>query len=171
MTRFRLRTTVLLGIGIVVLAIAAPLLVVAQATPEPAASPAAGDDAALIQMGEEIYTGVCIACHQAAGRGIEGIYPALAGNPFVTLEDPRPVVETVLYGRGGMPRFGGIYSDEQIAGVVSYIRNAWGNRASVVTPDYVAQVRAEVEAGPEATPVSPSEGQQPEAAGATPPSE
>jgi mono/diheme cytochrome c family protein len=157
----------MLGIAILVAGLAAPLFVFAQATPEPDAP----DEAALIERGEEIYAGVCIACHQAEGAGIEGIYPALAGNPLVTLEDPKVVVETVLYGRGGMPRFGDIYSDEDIAAVVSYIRNAWGNQAPPVMPDQAAEIRAAFEASPEATPQSPSTGQEPDEAGATPETE
>jgi cytochrome c6 len=171
MTRFRLRSTVLLGIVIVTLAISAPILVIAQSTPEPSASPAASDEAALIEMGESLYAGVCLACHQAEGAGVDDIYPALAGDPLVTLDDPRVVVQTILFGRGGMPRFNSTFSDEQIAGVASYIRNSFGNSAPAVSPEFVAQVRAEIEAGPEATPAVPEGGQDPESAEATPPVE
>lgn len=94
-----------------------------------------------IQQGAIIYSTVCVACHQATGQGIEGAFPALAGNEFV-LGDPAEVVKLPLHGRGGMPNFGGELSDEEIAAVVSYIRNSWGNEASVVEPELVTQVRS-----------------------------
>ncbi len=103
----------------------------------------------LLAVGEDIYANVCAACHQPQGEGIDGIYPALAGNPLVTLEDPQPVTQVVLAGRGGMPRFADAYTDEQIAGIVSYIRTAWGNAASEVDPATVAEIRASTEDVPE----------------------
>jgi mono/diheme cytochrome c family protein len=108
----------------------------------------------LIQQGESIYSNVCIACHQPDGMGIPGIYPALNGNPLITLEDPTYFISTVLTGRGGMPPFEGIYSDEEIAGVVSFVRANWENAAPAVSPDQVAAIRADIEGTPvpEATP-------------------
>lgn len=101
-----------------------------------------------IQQGAVIYSTLCVACHQAAGQGVEGAFPALAGNEFV-LGDPAEVVKLPLYGRGGMPNFGGELSDEEIAAVVSYIRNSWGNEAGVVEPGLVTRVRSgEVEEAP-----------------------
>jgi mono/diheme cytochrome c family protein len=143
MARFRLRSSVLLGVIIVALAISAPIFVIAQtATPQPGASPGAAGDAQLIQEGEQIYGETCIHCHQAGGVGVPNSVPALAGNPFVTMPDPQRVVQRVLFGREKMPAFADTYNDEQIAAVVSYIRNTWGNQASTVSPAYVAEVRA-----------------------------
>lgn len=118
-------------------------------------------DAALVALGEELYNNTCIACHQPAGEGVEGYYPALAGNPFVTLEDPNPVIQTVLAGRGGMPAFRNIYSDEEVAAVVSYVRQAWENDAGPVSPEQVAAVRVEVvtvQTPEPGTPVAPEAG-------------
>lgn len=106
----------------------------------PAASPASTDQLA---MGEKIFGNVCIACHQPGGVGVTGIFPNLAGNPLITVEDPTYVITTVLNGRGGMPRFAGTYNDEQIAAVVTYIRGSWGNTGAPVTAEQVAKVRAE----------------------------
>ncbi|HXF60050.1 MAG TPA: cytochrome c, partial [Caldilineaceae bacterium] len=78
----------------------------------------------LISMGEQVYTTNCASCHQPNGQG-SGAYPALSGNPFVTAEDSTQVIQTVVQGRGQMPAFGNSLSSEQIAAVVSYIRNAW----------------------------------------------
>jgi cytochrome c6 len=126
------------------------------ATPSPGASTIGEAD--LMTTGADIFGSVCIACHQAGGKGVEGIYPALAGNPLVTLDDPTVVIQTVLTGRGGMPTFAGIYDDEQLAGVITYIRGSFGNTASPVTPEQVAAVRFSLFGGGEAaTPVaSPS---------------
>lgn len=130
-----------------------------------AGTPDAGtpDAAALIAIGDEIYNSVCVTCHQPGGVGVDPYYPALAGNPFVTLEDPQPPIRTVLQGRGGMPQFRTIYSDEEIAGVLSYVRQSWGNNAGPVSPEQVAAVRAMVVA----TPV-PAAGTPDPAAAATP---
>ena len=72
--------------------------------------------------------------------GLGGAYPQLAGNDFV-MGDPDPVIDLVLRGRGGMPPFGGQLNDQQIAAVISYIRNTWDNEAPVVQPEEVSAVR------------------------------
>lgn len=118
-----------------------------EGTPE--ATPEGTPEVNLLALGEEVFTNVCSACHQPQGEGIEGIYPALAGNQFVTLEDPQPVIEVVLTGRGGMPRFGDSYTNEEIAGIISYIRTAWENDASEVDPSTVEEVRESIEDGAE----------------------
>jgi mono/diheme cytochrome c family protein len=108
----------------------------------------------LIEEGERIYTNVCIACHQPDGKGIEGIYLPLNGNPLVTSEDPTYLISTVLTGRGGMPPFEGIYSDEEIAAITSFVRQNWENEAPAVSVEQVAAIRADLEAtpAPDATP-------------------
>jgi cytochrome c6 len=82
----------------------------------------------------------CAACHQPDGKGIEGAFPALAGNPFVK-GDPAAVIGVVLKGRGGMPAFEADLEDEAIAGAISYVRGAWGNGANAVTAADVAAAR------------------------------
>jgi mono/diheme cytochrome c family protein len=94
-----------------------------------------------VNTGGMIYINECATCHIEDGTGSDEIFPALAQNPFVTSEDPEPVIEIVLHGRGAMPPFAERLDDESIAAVVSYIRNAWGNEASLVTPAEVGQVR------------------------------
>lgn len=108
-------------------------------------SSATPDADELITQGEEIYMNVCIACHQPDGNGIEGFYLPLNNNPLVTLEDPTYLITTVLNGRGGMPRFDTTYSDEEIAAITSYVRQAWDNEADPVSIDEVEKVRAEIE--------------------------
>jgi mono/diheme cytochrome c family protein len=108
---------------------------------------------ALAQDGATTFSQSCAACHQPQGQGIPGAFPALAKNPFVQ-GPPNQVAHVILNGRGGMPKFSGDLSDDQIAAVATYIRSAWGNKAGPVTPSVVT---AERNAG--ALP-PPSEGQQ-----------
>lgn len=91
------------------------------------------DPQALIQSGKPLYEQNCARCHQASGAGKPNQYPRLAGNPIVTLEDPIPVIKTVVYGQGAMPEFGDQLDPDQIAEILSYIRNAWGNQAPAVS--------------------------------------
>jgi hypothetical protein len=76
----------------------------------------------------------------------------LNGNPLITNEDPTYFISTVLTGRGGMPPFEGIYSDEEIAAVTTFVRQNWENEAPAVSVDQVAAIRAELEATPAAEP-------------------
>jgi len=90
--------------------------------------------------GEKVYAATCVACHQASGQGSPAVKaPALAGNNFVTAE-PGPI-DTVLNGRPNtaMQAFGKQLSDTEIAAVITYVRNSWGNKASDVQP---AEVKA-----------------------------
>jgi glucose/arabinose dehydrogenase/mono/diheme cytochrome c family protein len=109
-------------------------------TPEVDETPAADveDESALIQQGQTVFSNQCTACHGAQGQA--GIGPGMADNQFVTQADPEPVIDIVVHGRGQMPGFGDSLSNEQIAAVVSYIRNSFGNDASVVSPEEVAEV-------------------------------
>lgn len=75
----------------------------------------------------------CARCHQAGGEGYRGVYPALNENPLVTLEDPQPMLEIILDGRGGMPGFRGSLTDAEIAQIASYVRGAWENDARAIT--------------------------------------
>jgi len=86
----------------------------------------------LIQQGEQIYS-----CHHPDGSGYRNLFPTLAGNPLVTLHDPIPIVQVILDGRGSMPAFRGQLTSEEVAAVLTYIRNAWGNQASAVPPRQV----------------------------------
>ena len=112
-----------------------------------AAKPAAKDDgkplpvAELVSRGEKIYATTCVACHQANGSGLAAMKaPALAGNKTVTGAEP-PVIDTVLNGRPGtaMAPFKDQFSDAEIAAVITYVRNSWGNKASDVQ---AAEVKA-----------------------------
>jgi len=91
-------------------------------------------EAERVEAGREVFMNNCARCHQHDGEGFDPIYPALVGNPIVTLHDPDPTIAIVVDGSGGMPGFRHDLDLEELAQVVSYIRAAWGNDASAVTP-------------------------------------
>jgi mono/diheme cytochrome c family protein len=129
---------------------AVPVITVAAGAPAAAAGAAAGGGAAAAPAGDQIYAQNCVSCHAAKGQGLAGAFPPLAGNPYVT-GDPNKVIGTVLNGltgpvqvngatfNGAMPAWKGKLSAAEIAAVITYIRNSWGNKASPVT---TAQVQA-----------------------------
>jgi mono/diheme cytochrome c family protein len=79
------------------------------------------------QDGESLYQAICQSCHMSAGQGAQGagMYPALAGN--ARLASAQYPVYTVLHGRKGMPAFGAMLSDDQVAAVANYLRTHLGN--------------------------------------------
>jgi cytochrome c6 len=99
----------------------------------------------LVRQGQKVFEDNCADCHRLNGKGLPGTFPAHDGNPFV-VGDPRPVIATVLNGRKGnmgqMPTWKDKLDDTQIAAVISFIRQAWSNRAPAVTPAMVAAVRS-----------------------------
>jgi cytochrome c oxidase subunit 2 len=97
--------------------------------------------------GEKIYAGNCVACHQATGMGLPGTFPALSGSKLVTGPKDAPIA-VVLNGvvKNGKPTamtaFGKQLSDVDIAAVITYTRNSWGNKVGdMVTPDEVKAAR------------------------------
>jgi cytochrome c6 len=93
-----------------------------------------------MSQGAMLFQNNCAACHQGDGSGA-GPFPALSGNAFVTVEPPEPLIRLVITGRGGMPRFGNALSNNQLAAVLTYVRNSWGNSAPAVSAEQVQQVR------------------------------
>jgi cytochrome c oxidase cbb3-type subunit 2 len=117
-----------------------------------------------ITSGKEIYMkaapggGMCFTCHQTTGLGLAGQFPPLAGSEWV-LGDKPTLIKIAMFGLMGpikvkgtdytlaMPPPGippGSLTDQQIADVLTYIRNEWGNSASAVSPAEVATVRSSV---------------------------
>ncbi|MCZ4338332.1 cytochrome c oxidase subunit II [Shewanella colwelliana] len=84
----------------------------------------------LMAMGEKVYLTSCVACHQATGTGLPGAFPSLVGSPVIT----GPVsdhLDIVINGKAGtaMQAFGALLTPQQLAAVVTYERNAWGNNS------------------------------------------
>jgi mono/diheme cytochrome c family protein len=92
--------------------------------------------------GEELYNNVCRGCHMMDARGATGAgsYPSLAANP--NLEAAGYPVTLVVHGRRGMPPFGDMMNDAQVAAVVNYLRTHFGNNYSdAVTAQDVSDAR------------------------------
>lgn len=96
-----------------------------------------------MSMGKSAYNTHCVSCHQADGSGIQGTFPALADSPVAT-GDIDQLLAVVLEGKGMMPAFGQDenISDESLAAVITYVRNAFGNESEdVVRPEAIAELR------------------------------
>jgi len=105
----------------------------------------------LMSQGETVYNTYCSSCHQVNGAGIPPVFPALAGSPMATQETGRTDhINTVLYGKAGtaMSAFGAVLSPSDLAAVITYERNAWGNDSGDrVQP---AEIKTVLEGGNEA---------------------
>jgi mono/diheme cytochrome c family protein len=119
------------------------------AVPEPVA--VAASDAAMVS-GKRLYEVSCAACHGATGEGVAGLFPALAGSAVVQSAEPVTLIGVVLNGghavatasavtAPGMPAFGWQLPDDQVAAIVTYIRNSWGNAAAPVDAAAVGSAR------------------------------
>ena len=97
--------------------------------------------AELMTKGAAVYAANCVACHQANGKGVPGAFPALDGSKLVT-GPADPQLALVLNGKTGtaMPAWKQL-SDTDIAAVVTYTRNSWGNKAGDVLPAAVKVAR------------------------------
>ena len=92
---------------------------------------------------EKLYATHCSTCHQANGKGLPGAFPALAGSPIAT-GPAAGHIDIVLNGKPGtaMLAYGPQLSNEEIAAIITYERNAWGNDVGdVVTPEDVQAAR------------------------------
>ncbi|MDA9764620.1 MAG: cytochrome c [Opitutales bacterium] len=106
-----------------------------------------------IALGEKIYMTNCMACHQVTGQGMPGAFPPLAGSDWAG-KDPDMLARIVIAGIQGpimvsgteynsiMAPLGAMLSDEDIANVLTYVRQAWGNDYPAVDASVVAEARA-----------------------------
>lgn len=101
------------------------------------------DMASLMEQGEKVYTTSCVACHQAGGQGIPGVFPAITGSAVAT-GDVAAHLDTIVNGRSGtaMQAFAGQLNDADIAAVTTYQRNGLGNSVGdMVQPSDVKALR------------------------------
>lgn len=86
------------------------------------------DIAEASKFGEEVYNGKCAACHQVSGEGLPPMFPALKGSKIVSVKDQlQTQIGIVNNGKNAMPAWKGVLSPKEMAAVISYTRNAWGN--------------------------------------------
>jgi len=82
----------------------------------------------LMTQGKKVYDTACVACHQANGEGLPPMFPALKGSKIAIEKQNIPVhINNIINGKNTMPAFGKQLSMSEIAAVVTYERNAWGN--------------------------------------------
>jgi mono/diheme cytochrome c family protein len=102
--------------------------------------------------GAQAYLDNCAACHRPDGRGYEGVFPPLAGNPAVVDDNPLSVARIALGGartavtsrtpaQFTMPGFADRLDDQEMAQLLTYVRTSWGNHAAPVSRAKVADVR------------------------------
>jgi mono/diheme cytochrome c family protein len=141
--------------------VVAKLQAAAGPAPAPAAAPAAPAAASNVfvkasdeqmKRGAAVYARTCIACHQPTGLGLPPVFPPLANAPIVA-GNPELPVKFILQGLMGpitvngmtynsmMPPVAGV-SDADIADVLTYVRQSFGNQANAVTADQVKAIRA-----------------------------
>jgi mono/diheme cytochrome c family protein len=107
---------------------------------------------AMVKQGAAIYEKHCADCHQPDGTGVPRVYPPLAKNRSILMSHPNNPIRMVLVGgfppstEGnprpyGMPPFAYDLSDQEVAAVVTYIRQSWGNSAAPVSPIEVGASR------------------------------
>ena len=107
--------------------------------------PLTPDEQHRFNAGQEVYRNICITCHQPDGRGQDKVAPPLIGSELA-LAAPDIPARILLQGKEGpiglMPPVGSVLNDDQIAGVLTYIRREWGQPGTPVDPATVAGVRA-----------------------------
>jgi cytochrome c oxidase subunit 2 len=96
----------------------------------------------LAARGEKVYGANCAACHQATGKGVPGAFPALDGSMVVTGNQDGQI-DMLLNGKNAMPAWKATLSDTEIAAVITYTRNSWGNKPAdnLVQPAEVLAAR------------------------------
>lgn len=122
---------------------------------KPVAVGSASTVGASIQRGKQVYTVTCLACHQVDGGGVPHLNPPLDGATGVVSKDKARLVRIVLKGFDTREELDGEYysnnmaahadlSNQQIADVLTYIRNSWSNKAGAVTVAEVKAIRAKI---------------------------
>ena len=96
----------------------------------------------LMAKGEQVYQSNCAACHQANGQGLPPAFPPIKGSAIAT-GDPAGHIGLVLNGKAGtaMAPYRDILNDADLAAVLTYQRNSWGNDASIIQPAAVKAAR------------------------------
>ena len=96
----------------------------------------------LMAKGEQVYKTNCAACHQANGQGLPPAFPSIVGSPIATGEAAAHI-DLVMNGKAGtaMASYRDILKDADMAAVLTYQRNSWGNAASIIQPAAIKAAR------------------------------
>lgn len=151
--------------GLIVITASLFVFITGCAKEEPAASSSAVDKAIAVQAaegseqsiedriasGKKLYAAHCAACHQASGKGLAGAFPPLAESSYLA-DGPGVVIDVILNGLSGpitvngadynavMPNLSYL-SDSDVANVVTFVMNSWGNPGGEASADEVAAAR------------------------------
>jgi mono/diheme cytochrome c family protein len=122
-----------------------------------ASGPRQGDRTGDVEsVGARVYRSFCAQCHQSDGKGVGDIFPRLAGNPSVLSDDATSLIRLVVQGGRGprtatgpapqmMPAFDNTLTDVQMAQVLTYVRQSWGNIARPVTTNDVTRFKGKLD--------------------------
>ena len=105
-----------------------------------------------IKAGEALFKGTCSVCHQDNGAGLANVFPPLAKSDYL-LKDPKHAIEVALNGLSGPIKVNGVQydsvmppmsqlNDDEIANILTYVLNSWGNDGGVISKEQVQAVRA-----------------------------
>lgn len=103
-----------------------------------------------IELGKAVYTRNCMACHQADGKGVTGAFPPLAKSDFLNADVSRAIAAVVFGLEGQIKVNGDVYnstmprinlSDEDVANVLTYVYNTWGNNGAEIKPNDVKNIK------------------------------
>ena len=134
--------------GVVVIIVLSTVVLLAQT--KPTGSSQTGVSKAVLERGKKVYATYCLSCHQSDGSGVPKLNPPLIKTKWV-LGDKKKLINVVLNGMDELIEVDGeeyenvmppqsYLKDEQIADVLTYVRNSFGNKASVITaPEVKAQ--------------------------------
>ena len=137
----------------------APVRVAQAAVTLPALATQDAVPAGQMAAGQTVYMTVCFACHQPTGMGLPSMFPPLAGSDWVNAPKPDRIIRNVLHGVMGpiningkpfttpapmMPPQAAALNDAQIADVLTYVNNAWGNQGDAFSADKVKAIRNEI---------------------------
>ena len=136
--------------GVVVIILLSTVLLLAQT--KPTGSSQTGVSKETLERGKKVYTTYCLSCHQADGSGVPKLNPPLIKTTWV-LGDKKKLINTVLNGMDELIEVDGeeyenvmpaqaFLKDDQIADVLTYVRNSFGNKASAITAAEVKAQRA-----------------------------
>jgi len=105
-----------------------------------------------VAAGKQLFAGTCSVCHQSNGEGLPNVFPPLAKSDFLAA-DPKQAISILLHGRTGpitvngkdynsvMPPMTQL-TDDEIANILTYVLNSWGNAGGAITKEEVQAVRA-----------------------------
>jgi len=108
-------------------------------------TPLSADQQKRYEAGQQVYTNICLGCHQEDGRGKDKVGANLVDSAYVMAPDSTAAIRILLGGKEGqvglMPPVGGSLTDDQIAAALTYVRRAWGHTATPVDPLTVMEQR------------------------------